>query len=184
MKKIFILAVSMICFNSFAMEKTHHFSPWKLTDSDIFNKAATIRDLEKILNQAEDDAPTVEGRKILETARIMITNQEVVLGSCWDYINALYNRTGFPSKFRATVFKSKLVGPYVQVQQNIINQGDWLYFINHSYNNVEHSGVFVAWTNLAKNEALIISYAGGNQAKPARYKIYDLSSVYNIMRPR
>ena len=33
-------------------------------------------------------------------------------------------------------------------------------------------------------QALMISYAGGNQSLPARYKIYDLSSVYNILRPK
>ena len=153
------------------------------SDSDDweFDKATKINNLEEILNQAEYTATTA-GRKIIEISRIMITNEEIIVGSCWDFIHAAYNRAGFPTNQRTTIFKSKLPGPYVQ--DNKINAGDWLYFINHSYNNVEHSGIFVAWTNLAKKEAVIISYPGGNQSKPGRYRVYDLSSVYNIIRPR
>lgn len=166
--------------NSFAM-RPPEFPNFIPTDSDSIDKSSTMENIEEILNQAEDSASVV-GRKILETSRLMISNQEIVLGSCWDYIDAVYERAGYSSNQRVTVFKSKLQGPYVQ--ESRIEGGDWLYFINHSYGDVEHSGVFVAWTNLAKKEALIISYAGGNQAKPARYKTYDLSSVYNIIRPK
>lgn len=162
---------------------TSFSAPFGEGPSDFENndKVAKIENLEEILNQAEDTASLV-GRKILETSRIMISNQEIILGSCWDYINAVYARAGYTSNQRITIFKSKLQGPYVQ--ESHIEAGDWLYFINHSYGDVEHSGIFVAWTNFSKKEALIISYAGGNQAKPARYKTYDLSSVYNIIRPR
>lgn len=177
MKKIImLLALCFISITAFA-------SPFGAgpSDSDGFDKAAKINNLEEILNQAEYTA-TIVGRKIIETSRVMITNEEIILGSCWDFINAAYLRAGFPTSQRITVFKSKLQGPYLQ--ENRIEAGDWLYFINHSYNNVEHSGVFVAWTDLTKKEALIISYPGGNQSKPGRYRIYDLSSVYNIIRPR
>lgn len=166
--------------NTFAM-RPPEFPSYLPSDMDSFDKSGGLENLEEILNQAEDEAST-SGRKILETSRLMIANQEIILGSCWDYINAVYNRTGYPSNQRVTAFKSKLQGPYVVV--NLIQGGDWLYFINHSYGGVEHSGIFVAWTNLAKNEALIMSYPGGNQSKPARYKKYDLSSVYNIIRPK
>ena len=179
MKKIFAMLLVLTSLNSFARPPEGMFSV--ASDSDSFEKAAPIANLEEILNKAEDDS-TVTGRKILETSRDMINNGDIVVGSCWDFINEAYNRAGFPSKFRATVYKSKLQGPYAV--ENLIQGGDWLYFINHSYGDIEHSGVFVAWTNLEKKEALIISYAGGNQAKPGRYKTYDLSSVYNIIRPK
>lgn len=175
-KIILIFALCLISLNSFS-------APFGLerSDSDDADKAAKISNLEEVLNQAEGNASIV-GRKILETSRIMIVNQEIILGSCWDFINAVYNRAGFFSNSRTTIFKSKLQGPYAV--KNRIEAGDWLYFINHSYGNVEHSGVFVAWMDPAQKEALIISYAGGNQAKPGRYKTYDLKSVYNIIRPR
>ena len=179
MKKIILLlTLCLLSLNSFASP----FGPGP-SDSDYgeFDKAAKINNLEEILNQAEDTASVV-GRKIIEISRIMITNEEIVIGSCWDFIHAAYTRAGFPTNQRVTIYKSKLPGPYVEINQ--IQTGDWLYFMNHSYNNVEHSGIFVAWTNLAKKEAVVISYPGGNQSKPGRYRIYDLSSVYNIIRPR
>lgn len=175
-----MLLMVLTTVNTFAMRPPEFFNQGP-TDSDSFEKSDGLENIDEILNQAEDDA-TVLGRKILETSRIMIANQEIILGGCWDYIDAAYTRAGFPSRQRVTVFKSNLKGPYVV--ESKIQGGDWLYFINHSYGDVEHSGVFVAWTNLAKKEALIMSYAGGNQAKAARYKKYDLSSVYNIIRPK
>ena len=182
MEKILPLVLLLMSFDSFASSSKEERLFWSLpTDSDSLEKAATIPNLEKILNEAEDNS-TVIGRKILETSRIMISDQEIILGSCWDYINVVYNKAGHPSKFRETTYKSKLLGPFAEPIK--LEGGDWLYFVNHSYNDVEHSGVFVGWTNLAKKEALVISYAGGNQAKAARYKIYDLSSVYNIIKGR
>lgn len=180
MKKIIAILIFLTCFNSFAGYPGDSFS-LAPSDSETYEKSEKLENLEEILNTAEENASIV-GRKILETSRIMISNQEIILGSCWDYIDAIYDRAGYSSDHRVTIFKSKLQGPYVQVDR--IESGDWLYFINHSYGDVEHSSVFVAWTNLEKKEALMISYSGGNQSKPARYKIYDLSSVYNIIRPK
>jgi hypothetical protein len=80
--------------------------------------------------------------------------------------------------------KPSLKANYKVLEEAHIKAGDWLYFVNHSYGDVEHSAIFVAWTKRERKEALIISYAGGNQAKPARYKKYDLRSEYNIIRPR
>lgn len=177
MKKIILLLA--LCL----MSLTSYASPFGAgpSDSDDFDKAAKIPNLEEILNLAEDNA-TVAGRKIIETSRIMITNEEIILGSCWDFIHAAYNRSGYASNQRVTIFKSKLPGPYVEV--NRIETGDWLYFKNYSFGGVEHSGVFVAWTDLTTKNAIVISYPGGNQSKPGRYRIYDLSGVYNIIRPR
>ena len=178
MKKIITLLLFLTCATSYAIPPFPYGIP---SDLDSYEKGKEIENLEEILNIAEDNA-TIVGKKVLETARLMIANQEIVLGSCWDYIDAAYIRAGYVENQRLTVFKSKLQGPYVDVTK--IQAGDWLYFINHSYGDVEHSSVFVAWTNFEKKEALMISYSGGNQAKPARYKTYDLSSVYNIIRPK
>jgi hypothetical protein len=177
MKKIITLLLLLASLNSFASSR---FSKFAISDGEYMEKGK-VENYDDILNLAEDNASVV-GRKILEVSRIMIANQEIILGSCWDYINGAYNRAGYLSNQRVTVFKSKLKGPYAI--ESKIEAGDFLYFINHSYGDVEHSGVFVAWTNLAKKEALIMSYPGGSQAKPARYRKYDLSSVYNIIRPR
>ena len=182
MKMTLFILFSLLSFNTFANQiKPQSFiNTLTPTDSDfLFESFAIIDDLDDILNKAEDNA-TTEGRKILEATRLMITNEEIILGSCWDFINAAYNRAGFTSKFRQTAFKSKQQGPYANISD--FRPGDWLYFINHSFGDVEHSSIFVAWTDKEKKIALMISYAGGNQAKPARYKTYDLRSVYNIIR--
>lgn len=182
MKIIILTLLSLLSFNLSANTNRPEvfINTLTPTDSDfLFEKSTIIDNLDEILDQAEDNA-TTEGRKILESTRLMITNQEIILGSCWDFINAAYDRAGFTSKFRQTVFKSKQQGPYADISE--FQPGDWLYFINHSFGDVEHSSIFVAWTDKEKKIALMISYAGGNQAKPARYKTYDLRSVYNIIR--
>ena len=47
---------------------------------------------------------------------------------------------------------------------------------------VGHSGLFIGWIDRQKRLALILSYAGENRKVPARYKVYDISSVYHIVR--
>lgn len=119
-------------------------------------------------------------KQVLQTVRQMtLDNKEIIKGSCWDYLNAAFSRAGVA---RDTVFKGEYpYGPFVNT--NEIQPGDWLYYVNHSYNDVEHSGLFVGWLNRDTNQALILSYAGENRREPARYKVYDVSHTYNIMRP-
>lgn len=140
---------------------------------------AKKNNIEEILDRAEASA-SLGGRRVLEASRAMVANQEIVVGGCWDYINTVYDRAGYPSNLRLTVFKSKLHGPYVKSDR--VEPGDWLYFVNHSYSNTEHSAIFVAWIDEEKKTALMVSYAGENQKKPAAYKNYVLTNIYNIIR--
>ncbi|WP_019673521.1 hypothetical protein [Psychrobacter lutiphocae] len=129
---------------------------------------------------AEQQA-TPASKQVLQTVRQMtLDHKEIINGSCWDYLNAAFMRAGVT---RDTVFKGEYpYGPFVDT--NEIQPGDWLYYVNHSYNDVEHSGLFVGWLDRQANQALILSYAGENRQEPARYKVYDVSHTYNIMRPR
>lgn len=124
------------------------------------------------------------GQKILKTGRHMaVVKKEIIRGSCWDYINAVYNRSGYPqSKRRYVVKGKKKSGPYAAPSK--ILPGDWLYYINHSYHGVEHSGIFVRWVNKKKRIGLILSYGGESRKKPGRYRNYDLSNVYTIIRAK
>jgi len=132
------------------------------------------------IEAAEYDA-SVAGKKVLAVGRKMVFEEKkIVKGSCWDYINEVYRRAGYSSD-KKTVFKSKKSGPYVDVSK--IQPGDWLYYINHSYNGVEHSGIFVYWKDYKNKIGVTLSYGGQNRNEPGRYKEYDLRSVYNIMRP-
>ncbi len=150
----------------------------QLSDVDSYGK---IRDLEKILASAEEKA-TPEGKTILTTGRGMVEENKVVRGSCWDYANAVYNKSGYKADQRITPLKSKYNGPYADL--STIQAGDWLYFINYSFRESDHSGIFVEWTDVEKNRAVILSYIGGRKKKPGSYKIYDLKHVYYIIRPR
>jgi len=127
-----------------------------------------------------EDKALEPAKKVMLTVRKMVENREVIRGACWDYLNIAFNRAGYPHSKRKIVFKSQKSGPYLDI--SLIQEGDWLYHINHSYNGIEHSGMFIGWTNRSRKEALMLSYAGEGRAEPARYKVYDLSSVYHIMR--
>lgn len=139
-----------------------------------------ISDLEAILDRAEENA-SPQGKSILSVGRSMVTDREIVVGSCWDYINTVYNRANFPPNKRTIVLKSKKKGPFAKIDR--IEPGDWLYYINHSYSRVEHSGIFVEWVNRDKKSAVVMSYQGGKKKSSATYKIYDLKNVYYIIRP-
>lgn len=119
-------------------------------------------------------------QQVLRTVRQMtLDNKEIIKGSCWDYLNAAFTRAGVKKE---TIFKGEYpYGPFIDTSE--IRPGDWLYYINHGYNDIEHSGLFVGWLNRDTNEALILSYAGESRNEPARYKVYDISHTYNVMRP-
>ncbi len=122
-----------------------------------------------------------DARKVLETGRTMtLKNKEILPGSCWDYANAVYDRAGFGWGKRLDVFKSVKAGPYADISK--IKNGDWLYYVNHSYGEIEHSAIFIEWLDYKKKIALMLSYGGESRHEPARYMPYDLSSVYGITR--
>ena len=132
-----------------------------------------------LLSSAETNS-SMAAREVVSTARKMALNERTIIrGGCWDYLNAVFNRAGVT---RNTVHKGTYAqGPYASSSE--IEAGDWLYYINHGYNGVEHSGLFVGWVDERAKQALILSYAGENRREPARYRVYDLSNVYQIMRP-
>ena len=124
---------------------------------------------------------TAPARKVMQTVRHMVEQKVVIRGACWDYLDAAFTRAGYPRGKRSVAHKgSKGGGPYAPASK--IRVGDWLYYINHSYHNIEHSGLFIGWINYKKRQGLIMSYAGEGRMEPARYKVYDLSDVYHIMR--
>ncbi len=122
----------------------------------------------------------VAGKAILEVGRKMALKEKtIVKGSCWDYINEVYKRAGYGTN-KKVVYKSKKKGPYVNISK--IKPGDWLYYINHSYHGVEHSGIFVYWKDYNKKIGVTLSYGGESRNEPGRYREYDLKSVYYITR--
>ncbi len=139
---------------------------------------------EAFLEEAENQA-TPEGRAVLKTGRSMVLQEKsVIRGSCWDYANAIYNRAGFhnPKTDRQVVFTGSNHGPFARPEW--IKPGDFLSHVNHSHHESVHSAIFVGWHDFAQQQAIMLSYAGERKAQPARYKVYDLSNVYQIVRPK
>lgn len=175
------------------IEQLSHSKTSSYADSPTFNQDANGQFFQSyryasnikpehisIVYQAEQTS-TPAAAEVLKQARVMtLDNKEIIKGSCWDYLNAVFGR--------AMVNKEKVfVGQYPKgpfIDTNHIQPGDWLYFVNHSYYDGEHSGLFVGWVDAFSNKALILSYAGENRREPARYKVYDISHTYTVMRPK
>jgi hypothetical protein len=172
--KIFKMRIFLLCLLVHALSGCSG-APAK-RDSFTFRDGSSP----EMLERAEDEAAS-GAAKILATARRMTVDEKAVLpGACWDYVNAVWKRAGFPSSRRKTVFKGGKKGPFAD--SKLIQPGDWLYFINHSYNDIEHSSLFIAWADKGAKEGYLLSYAGERRAEPARYKRYDLHHVYQIIR--
>jgi len=107
-------------------------------------------------------------------------SKTIVQGSCWDFVNEVYKRAGV-SESKKTVFRSKKSGPYAP--SSLVKPGDWVYHVNHQFNNIEHSAIFVCWKDFQKRIAITLSYAGMNKKVPAKYGEYSLRSIYSIFRP-
>jgi hypothetical protein len=148
----------------------------KMFEDKIFSKANS--ELDTIIG-VEKTSPG-PGKLILETGRKMaLKDKTIIKGSCWNWVNEVFNRSGFGTN-KKIVYNSKKSGPYADISQ--IKPGDWLYYINYSYNKIEHSGIFVYWKDYKKKLGVILSYSGRNRSEPARYLTYDLRSVYYITR--
>jgi hypothetical protein len=176
MKIALTLIMLNLVFSSCSMLRK---KPEPFTNISDVDTDGNIIDLEGILNRAEEKA-TPEGKTILNTGRAMVNDKKIVRGSCWDYANAVYNNSGLPANERITPLKSKIRGPYADLTS--IEAGDWLYFINYSFREMDHSGIFIEWTDFEKKRAVLLSYVGGKKKKPGTYKIYDLRHVYYIIR--
>lgn len=131
------------------------------------------------LKKAEKEADEA-GREILETGRKMALEEKVIIkGSCWNWVNECFKRAGYETD-KYIAYKSKKTGPYVDIDK--IKPGDWIYYINYSYNKIEHSGIFVHWVDKKKKIAVTLSYGGEHRKEPGRYREYLLKDVYYITR--
>ena len=121
--------------------------------------------------------------KVLQIGREMsLERKEIVQGGCWNYVDTVYSRAGYSEQKRQVVFQGgQEAGLYAD--REIIRPGDWLFYIHHDYREARHSAIFVDWLDYEKQIGLMLSYGGKERGEPARYSAYDLSKVYNIIRP-
>lgn len=146
--------------------------------ANLWNNS-TSSDFSALIMQAENQSSGLV-RNVLAQARTMTDRKEIIKGGCWDYLDAAWSRAGVSRNMRQTIYKSEPSGEYVNV--NTLRAGDWIYHINLGYKNIQHSGMFIGWVDKSRNLGLTLSYAGEGRQEPARYKVYDLSNVYSIMR--
>ena len=120
---------------------------------------------------------------VLQVGReISLENREIVQGGCWDYVDTVYSRAGYTREQRRVVFQGgEETGQYAD--REMILPGDWLFYINHNYRETRHSAIFIDWIDYEKQRGLMLSYGGEGRGEPARYRVYDLSHVYKIVRP-
>ena len=133
-----------------------------------------------VIKSAESRAAPA-GRRVLHTARRMVERKEIIRGSCWNWLNTAYKRSGYDAQNRRVIFRSKKSGPYADL--NPLRPGDWIFHVNHSYGDIEHSGMFIAWIDRRRHQALMLSYGGENRRQPGRYRPYDITHTYQIIRP-
>lgn len=122
------------------------------------------------------------GLKVLMVGQeVAFVQKELVVGSCWDFVNMIYNNAGYPSKKRKTVFHSQKSGPYADINQ--IRVGDWIMMLNQEFNNVEHSCIFVKWVDKFNKIAMTLDYVGMKRHELGKYDQHNLSKVFAILRP-
>lgn len=128
--------------------------------------------------QSDEETP---GGLVLATAEQMLQEGVVVIGSCWDYIDKVYDRAGFTDAHLVRVYSQPYAGPFADPA--LIQKGDWVMYQNLSYGNIDHSAIFVGWVDFDRTRALTVSYVGQNRQVPGRLYEYDLSQTYRILRP-
>ncbi|MBN2353192.1 MAG: hypothetical protein JXD23_11525 [Spirochaetales bacterium] len=126
---------------------------------------------------AEEKTP---GARVLAAAAAMVGEKKIVLGACWDFVNAVYKRAGFPGAKRVTIFKEPETGPFAD--PGVIRPGDWVMYRNLPYGEIGHSAVFVEWIDFDKRSALTVEYVGSNRKVPGQYREADLTKVWGVIR--
>ena len=136
---------------------------------------------ENVFINADTSSKNKESYTILKTGyQMALIDKTIIRGSCWDFVNEVYRRSGFADS-KERIFNSRKKGPFAP--SNLVQSGDWIYHINHQFNNSEHSAIFICWKDFAKRIAVTLSYAGMNRNTPASFGEYQLNNIYSIFRP-
>ncbi|HOZ29735.1 MAG TPA: hypothetical protein PLL66_02360 [Bacteroidales bacterium] len=118
---------------------------------------------------------------VLQNAyKLSFIDNKVIMGSCWDYLNAVYSPIEAEGYKKNEIYMTKKAGPFAP--KAMLQPGDWIYHINYQYYQVEHSAIFICWKDYEKGIAITLSYMGMNRYKTAQFGEFDLNSVYAIYR--
>jgi hypothetical protein len=120
------------------------------------------------------------GARVLDAGLDMLEKGTIVVGSCWDYVNRVYTDAGFTADKRLTLYRTKETGPYIDPL--LILPGDWIQFRNLTFGSIGHSAIFAGWIDFDRRIAITIEYAGQNRNEPGRYREYDITKCYGLLR--
>lgn len=169
--------------NSPAVEPRSDSSSAFCPDDEMLQQVEYLKNCCCLLDQGCPNKTQVGGLRIVkEGYQMAILRKDIVIGSCWDFINKVYSNAGFQGANRETIYKGKK-GTRCPTPE-LLQPGDWVYHVNYSYHNIEHSAIFICWKDYDKRMAVTLSYVGQNKSAPGKYGVYDLSGVYNVMRAK
>lgn len=120
------------------------------------------------------------GAKVLGNALKKILDKTIIKGSCYDWINLVYTELGYTGTKRQTVWSGKETGPFADPL--LLQPGDWIMFKNQTYGDIGHSGIFLGWLDFETRSAIVIGYAGQSRTMPGRFREYDISRLFGIVR--
>jgi len=120
------------------------------------------------------------GGKVLAAAVEMVDDKVIIIGGCWGYVNAVYEKAGFPDQKRVNLYNADKTGPYLD--PSIILPGDWIMYRNLPYKEIGHSAIFVEWIDFERRSALTIEYVGGRRNIPGRYREADITKTFGLYR--
>ena len=123
----------------------------------------------------------IPGKKVLALGqKIAFVDREVIRGSCYRFVETVYNRAGYTADRRTIVFSRDRRGPFADPK--IIKPGDWVMHVNLEFRYVGHSCIFVQWLDRKKHVGQMLDYVGMNRKQPASYRAHRLSRVFKIIR--
>lgn len=189
----FVLIVAMGCVGTSREAAAWHRVPAPVALPDACPSCAALPPPFRITAPASE-APTVPddpmtmlretipraapgARRVLEVMRTMLDEGVVVRGSCNRWVEEIFRRAGGRAR---TVYTAGRRASFTNT--TLLRPGDWVQFINHSFGGVTHSAVFVGWTDASARIGMTASHPGQNRAVPGRFRDYDLSNIYRVVR--
>lgn len=152
-------------------------------DSVLSLKVEELQQCACFENSSQGIETSPLGLKVVKTGISLVADEKLLVrGSCWKFINTVYNKAGITSDLRETIYSAKKGSRIKNLE--LVQPGDWIYHVNHSFHNVEHSAIFICWKDFDKKIGITLSHVGQNKLRTGQFGTYDLKSIYNIIRPK
>ena len=151
--------------------------PFRITAPAPAAEPAAVPDDPMTMLRAAIPHAAPGAQRVLEVMRTMLDEGVVVRGSCNRWVEEVFRRAGGRAR---TVYSAGRRAPFTDTA--LLRPGDWVQFINHSFGGVTHSAVFVGWTDASARIGMTASHPGQNRAVPGRFRDYDLSNIYRVVR--